>query len=97
MLCLATYQTRTEDTGAIVDNWLLSGSDDHTIRIWDIKSGKMLSELQSHHGGVTSLCFANGELFSGSKDHYIICWDVGTMRETIRETQSMLAEELMSR
>jgi len=69
----------------IVDNWLLSGSNDHSIRIWDLTTGKVLEELNQHHGGVTSLCFANGELFSGSQDHYIICWDVGTLRESIRE------------
>jgi WD40 repeat protein len=69
VLCLATYQTATE-------NWLLSGSDDNTIRIWDLKTSKVLEELTGHHNGVTSLTFANNELFSGSQDHYIICWDV---------------------
>jgi len=75
VLCLATYKTVKED-GTVVDDWLLSGCNDSTIRIWDLKTGKCLDELQGHTNGVTSLCFANKELFSGSQDHYIICWDV---------------------
>ena len=59
VLCISTYQTATE-------NWLLSGSDDQTIRIWDLKTTKVLEELTGHHNGVTSLTFANNELFSGS-------------------------------
>jgi len=83
--------------GAITSNWLLSGSDDNTIRIWNLRDGKMLEELVGHHNGVTSLCFANNELFSGSMDHYIICWDVDEIRERIREKQLMMEEDLLSR
>ena len=68
-MTLATYQGENQQ-------WLLSGSDDNTIRIWDLRTTKVLEELTGHHNGVTSLTFANNELFSGSQDHYIICWDV---------------------
>jgi len=90
VLCLATYQTETE-------NWLLSGSDDQTIRIWDAKTTKVLEELTGHHNGVTCLTFANNELFSGSQDHYIICWDIDEITQRIKEKQLMLHEDLLSR
>ena len=82
---MATYKGVNEH-GAIVNNWLLSGSDDNMIRIWDLRTGKVLQELVGHHNGVTSLCFANNELFSGSMDHYIICWDIDEIRDRIKET-----------
>jgi WD40 repeat protein len=85
VLCLATYKGVNEH-GAVVNNWLLSGSDDNMIRIWDLRTGKVLQELVGHHNGVTSLCFANNELFSGSMDHYIICWDIDEIRDRIKET-----------
>lgn len=57
----------------------------------------MLEELTGHHNGVTSLTFANNELFSGSQDHYIICWDVEEIALRIREKQLMVHEDLLSR
>ena len=35
VLCMETYVTHDED-GKLKTNWLLSGSDDATIRIWDM-------------------------------------------------------------
>ena len=75
----------------------MTGSDDSTIRIWDIVSGKCLEELIGHKNGVTSMTFANNQLFSGSYDHYIIVWDLGEIEEKIRECQIMAAEDLRSR
>jgi len=96
VLCLETYATYTED-GRVVSSWLLSGSDDNTIRIWDIESTKCLEELQGHKNGVTCLAFANGELYSGSYDNFIIIWDVPEIEHRIYEKQMMKDEDLRSR
>ena len=55
---------------------LFSGGDDRSIIIWNIESGRMLEQLFGHENGVTSIDFANGDLYTGSFDHYIICWDL---------------------
>ena len=96
MLSITTYITHKED-GSVKHQWLMTGSDDSTIRIWDIISGKCLEELVGHKNGVTSMTFANNQLFSGSYDHYIIVWDLVEIEEKIRECQIMAAEDLRSR
>jgi len=57
---------------AIHGDYLFSGGDDKTIKIWDISTAQMVEELRGHENGVTCLAFANNELFSGSFDYYII-------------------------
>lgn len=84
--CLTTY-----------NNYLLSGGDDKTIKVWDIKTGKCVEELGGHENGVTCLAFANNELFSGSFDHYIICWDVVELEKRIYERDLMRKEDILSR
>jgi WD40 repeat protein len=44
ILTLETYVTLKED-GSVKSKWLLSGSDDNTVRIWDIATTKCLEEL----------------------------------------------------
>ena len=79
------------------NNYLLSGGDDKTIKVWDIKTGKCVEELGGHENGVTCLAFANNELFSGSFDHYIICWDVVELEKRIYERDLMRKEDILSR
>lgn len=86
VLCLEVY-----------NNWLLSGSDDMTIRIWDITTCKELEVLKGHKNGVTCIAFANNELFTGSYDHQIICWDVMEIDNRIKEKQAMARADLESR
>lgn len=88
ILCLETYTSYRED-GSVKSKWLLSGSDDKTIRIWDRETTKCLEILSSHKNGVNCLTFANNELFSGSMDKYIICWDVVEIENRIAEKQLM--------
>jgi WD40 repeat protein len=57
---------------------LATGSEDQTIKMWDVTSGKVLTTLRSHTGGVTSVAFSpDGELLaSGGEDQTIRLWDV---------------------
>ncbi|MGH2521863.1 MAG: hypothetical protein ACRDH2_05090, partial [Anaerolineales bacterium] len=65
---------------------LASGSQDKTIRLWDLAVRKAAGlPLLGHSDGVTSLAFgplsANGQtttLASGSRDSTLILWDVAT-------------------
>ena len=67
-------------------NIVVSGSDDKTIKTWDITSGSCLSTLRGHTDPVRSVCFspcgekiASGGGFEyGNKDYSIRIWDAKT-------------------
>src|SRR5437660_1376987 len=56
---------------------LASGSEDSTIRLWDVNSGACLCILQGHNSWVRSLAFSpDGSLLaSGSDDSTIRLWN----------------------
>ena len=58
--------------------FLASGSDDGTIKIWEVPSGKLLHTLSAHLNGVNSVCFSpDGKLLaSGGNDSTIKIWDI---------------------
>jgi WD40 repeat protein len=59
---------------------LASGSDDQTIRLWNVQDCTCLVVLQGHTGGVTSVRFSpDGQvLASASEDASIRLWSVAT-------------------
>ena len=60
---------------------LASSSQDHTIKLWDVGTGKERATLKGHIEEVSSVAFSpNGRtLASGGKD--ITLWDVATGKE----------------
>jgi len=61
------------------DGTLASGSDDYTIKIWDVKTGKRIKTLCGHTSWIRSLAvLSDGSLVSGSDDYTIKIWDVKT-------------------
>lgn len=59
---------------------LASGSEDRTIRLWDVATGRLKDRpLTGHHSWVRTVAFSReGVLASGSDDDVIILWDVTT-------------------
>ena len=59
---------------------IASGSDDNTIRLWDLNTGEQLHTLLSHTGSINSLSFSpDGKtIASGSDDNTIRLWNVKT-------------------
>jgi WD40 repeat protein len=57
---------------------LVSGSDDRTVRIWDMRINEVISVLQIHSEAVTSVAFSPGgrQVISGSYDRTVRVWDV---------------------
>ena len=56
----------------------MSGSDDHTVRIWDCSTGQCLKVIQTHT--VAEVKFNNQYIFTASFDTTAACWDFNTGR-----------------
>uniref|UniRef100_A0A452V8C6 Katanin p80 WD40 repeat-containing subunit B1 n=1 Tax=Ursus maritimus TaxID=29073 RepID=A0A452V8C6_URSMA len=58
--------------------WLASAADDHTVKLWDLTAGKMMSEFPGHTGPVNVVEFHPNEylLASGGSDRTIRFWDL---------------------
>ena len=57
---------------------MVSGSDDNTIKIWDMQSGECLNTLEGHSRSISSLAISiDGKtVVSGSYDKTIKIWDM---------------------
>ncbi|BBM86344.1 hypothetical protein UABAM_04730 [Candidatus Uabimicrobium amorphum] len=62
---------------------LASGSDDKTVRLWDVATGKEIHKITGHTYSVNSVTFSpDGKtLASGSRDKTVRLWDVATGKE----------------
>src|SRR6185369_16433800 len=60
----------------------LSGSDDKTVRMWEVESGRALGVFEGHTEAVTSVALsADGRhALSGSDDSRILLWEVASGR-----------------
>ncbi|KAG8792068.1 hypothetical protein FRC12_007331 [Ceratobasidium sp. 428] len=61
--------------------YIVSGSNDCTLRIWDVHTGGMAGQpLEGHTGRILSVSFSpdGARIVSGSDDETIRIWDVGT-------------------
>ncbi|XP_054757338.1 F-box/WD repeat-containing protein 2-like [Lytechinus pictus] len=56
------------------DGKVASGSDDLTVRLWDVASGKCLKVLQTHT--VADIKFDDLKVITASFDNTIACWDL---------------------
>jgi F-box and WD-40 domain protein 1/11 len=61
----------------------VSGSNDRSVKVWDVETGQCIQTLTGHSNLVRCLAFRGRRLISGSYDHSIKFWDV-------REGQCML-------
>ncbi len=78
---------------------LASASDDQTIRLWDLPTGKARSILRGHGNFVKSIAFHPTQpqiLASGSKDRTIKLWDIQTRELLQTLTQHQQAVNALS-
>jgi WD40 repeat protein/serine/threonine protein kinase len=66
---------------------LASGSNDNTVRVWDVGTGKELSVLKGHGGSVQAITFSadsaasNVKLLSAGYDNEVKLWDLNHYEE----------------
>lgn len=94
--CIATIP-RFDESRKLKNTWLLTGSDDCSVKIWDADKTTFLTELLGHKNGVSCMTLANNELFTGSLDHYVRIWDLPSIDEKLNELAMMAAEDIRGR
>lgn len=66
--------------------WIVSASDDNTVRIWDIETRKEIRQFGGHVNGVNSAVFSpdGKQIVSTSDDKTVRIWNVETGEEVRR-------------
>lgn len=60
------------------DEKIITGSDDHSINVYDISTGQLQRILNGHDGGVWALQYVGKTLVTGSIDRTVRVWNIET-------------------
>ncbi|MGD8776355.1 MAG: caspase family protein, partial [Syntrophobacterales bacterium] len=65
---------------------VLSGSEDGTLKLWEVTTGREVRTLAGHSSAVTAVCFSPDDRFalSGSDKGRVMLWEVSTGRSIRR-------------
>ncbi|MFM7405102.1 MAG: P-loop NTPase fold protein [Cuspidothrix sp.] len=81
----ATCQGHTSSVISVAFNHdgtqMVSGSDDHSVRLWDVQTGKAIGQpFSGHNGSVNSVAFNHDgtQVVTGSDDNTVRLWNVQT-------------------
>jgi len=65
----------------VIEGYLVSGSKDNTIRLWNPESKEEVGLLEGHTGDVNSLAVIDGYLASASEDCTVRLWSTQTWQQ----------------
>ena len=67
-------------------------SEDNTVRVWDVSSGREVARLEGHGGGVMSVAWSadSTRIASGGDDNTVRVWGVQTVSAISRTFQEIL-------
>lgn len=61
---------------------IISASDDHSINMFEMRSGRRIRSFDGHEGGVWALQYVGNQLVTGSTDRTVRVWDIATGKNT---------------
>lgn len=82
--CIRTFTGHKDGVNSVclsVDSRLaLSGSKDHTLKLWEVATGRCLRTFEGHVDWVNSVCLSTDSrlALSGSSDYTLKLWEVAT-------------------
>ncbi|KAI0339642.1 WD40 repeat-like protein [Trametopsis cervina] len=61
---------------------LVAGFHDYAVRIWDVRTGNMISDIRGHTDWVYSVFFSSDgrQVVSGASDHTVRVWDLSASK-----------------
>eukprot|EP01112_Ceratiomyxa_fruticulosa_P007415 TRINITY_DN1921_c0_g2_i1.p1 TRINITY_DN1921_c0_g2~~TRINITY_DN1921_c0_g2_i1.p1 ORF type:complete len:528 (-),score=49.02 TRINITY_DN1921_c0_g2_i1:412-1995(-) len=79
------------------DNSLISGSEDMTVKVWDLDEGICTQTLRGHKNGTICLARIGRRVFSGSADGSVKVWDLdaGVCLHTIQTHSSVWSLQII--
>ncbi|MCL2116096.1 MAG: RyR domain-containing protein, partial [Methanobrevibacter sp.] len=65
------------------DKYIVSGSYDMSVHVWDLETQEEIAQLKGHENGVNSVHFSSNDKYivSGSDDRTVRVWDLETQEE----------------
>jgi WD40 repeat protein/serine/threonine protein kinase len=84
--CIRTFTGHTDQVNSVClsadSRFALSGSNDYTVKLWEVATGQCLRTFEGHRGWVNSVCLSTDSRFalSGSSDYTLKLWEVATGR-----------------
>jgi WD40 repeat protein len=87
--CILSLEGHSESVNSVMfsrdESRLASGSDDNTVRVWDVQTGQCQHTLKGHSNRVSSVVFSRdgSRLASGSYDSTVRVWDIASAEELL--------------
>ncbi len=71
--------------------WIVSGSEDNTIKVWDLKLGHLIHTFTGHKGSVESvaICEKSKCIVSGSCDMTIKVWNLTWLNNKYKKNNNI--------
>jgi len=78
---LSGHSSTVRALALLPDGRVISGSDDNTLKLWDLKSQSCVATLTGHSGSVNALTLLpDGRVVSSSGDNTLKLWDLKSQR-----------------
>ena len=76
--------------------FLISASDDKTVRLWEVESGLNLSIISAHQGAVNSVAFSPDGRFaaSASDDKTVLIWNIEQLQDRPEPYLSLVEKDV---
>nr|XP_044991113.1 transducin-like enhancer protein 6 isoform X2 [Jaculus jaculus] len=78
---------------SVDESLAFAGFSDGTVRVWDMRSQKVVRDLFSHISGVKSLVVNDHNLWTGGLDACLRCWDLRVVQDPL---EYMFESQIMS-